>query len=114
MGPRGFLERFRSKKTKSRALGCGFQGCAADRAETPGLEGIPGRLGGELQVPDVEPEAAADAGSDRDDDDVVRGDRGYAEAADQVGRAVDTDEPTESNPTEGPCQKMSRSPALRV
>src|SRR4051794_37670961 len=58
----------------------------------PTLEGIPGRFRRELQVTDIDAEAGSDAGPDRDHDHLVRCNSRHAEAADEVGRAVDAHE----------------------
>ena len=64
------------------------------------LEGVPGRGRRELQVTDIQPKPGADAAADRDDIDGplrnlgVRKHR-HAEAADEVGRAVDPAETPE-------------------
>src|ERR1043166_2220052 len=55
-------------------------------------ERIPRRLRGELQVADIRAETQADAGADRNHHDAVEGQRRHADAADQVGRAVDAGE----------------------
>src|SRR5689334_2737259 len=55
-------------------------------------ERIPGGVGREADVADVGAEAEADAGADRGDDDVAVGGEGGADAADQIGRAVDAGE----------------------
>ena len=53
-------------------------------------ERVPGRARRELEIADIGAKAQADAGSDRNQHDVVRGQRGHPEAADNVGGAIDT------------------------
>src|SRR5688500_13553805 len=55
-------------------------------------ERIPRRLRSELQIADVRAEPQADAGADWNHDDASRGQRRHADAADQIGRAVDAGE----------------------
>src|SRR3954468_7914598 len=52
-------------------------------------EWIPGRVRGEFEIAHIGAEAQADAGTDRDHHDAARGERRHADAADEVGRAVD-------------------------
>src|SRR3954470_23248688 len=66
--------------------------CPGDGSSEPASERVPGRLGRELQVAEVDAEPGPDAGADRHYDHVVRDRRRHAEAADEVGRAVDADE----------------------
>src|SRR4051812_49201117 len=63
------------------------------RATKARSEWIPRRFRRELQVSDVGAEAQADPRADRDDDNTVRGEGRHADAADEIGRAVD---PTEA------------------
>src|SRR5207248_1132367 len=53
---------------------------------------VPGRLRGELEIADIRAEPQANAGADRDHDDAARGQRRHADAADQIGRAIDAGE----------------------
>src|SRR6187551_1459682 len=55
-------------------------------------ERVPGRLRRELEITEISAKPEADTGSDRNHDDVVGGERGHAEAADEVGGAVDAAE----------------------
>src|ERR1700739_1923785 len=57
-----------------------------------GSEWVPGRARGKFQIADIGARAQADAGADRYQHDVIGGERGHAEAADDVGGAVDADE----------------------
>src|SRR5579862_2801930 len=53
------------------------------------LERIPSRVRRELEIADVDAEARTHARADRHDDDAVRGQRGEAEAADEIRGPVD-------------------------
>src|ERR1700688_2603437 len=55
-------------------------------------ERVPARARGKLEVPDISAEPQPDAGTDRHDNDIAGGKRGHAEAADEIGRSVDTGE----------------------
>ncbi|SOR30787.1 protein of unknown function [Methylorubrum extorquens] len=55
-------------------------------------ERVPSRAAGEFQIADIDAEPGADAGADRHHDDAAVGHRRHAEAADEVGRAVDAAE----------------------
>ena len=68
---------------------------------------IPGRMRRELQVADVDAEPRAHPRSDRYDDDSVRGQRGEAEPAHEIGRAVDAAEPPVYSAVTADCRPAS-------
>src|SRR3954451_2204942 len=108
------------------------------RARALGLwasEGVPGWFGGELEVADVDAEPGPEPGADGHDHHLVLGGRRQAEAAHQIGRAVEADEagverldrgqvvdqhhgarpvPADVEAERGACQNTRRWPALRV
>src|ERR1700733_11949861 len=55
-------------------------------------ERVPGRALRKFEIADIGAEPQADAGADRNQHDVVGGERGHAEAADDIGRTVDAGE----------------------
>src|ERR1035441_9363857 len=55
-------------------------------------ERVPARVRGKLEVPDISAEPQPDAGADWHNNNVARGKSGHAEAADEIGRSVDTGE----------------------
>src|SRR5215475_9787378 len=55
-------------------------------------ERVPGRARRIFEIADIGAEPQANAGTDRHQHDIVGGQRRHAEAADDVGRAVDADE----------------------
>src|SRR5437899_12286116 len=55
-------------------------------------EWVPGRARRVFEIADIGAEPQADAGADRHQHDVVGGERGHAEAADDIGGAVDAGE----------------------
>src|SRR3954453_5682425 len=55
-------------------------------------ERVPGRARGVFQIADVGAKPQSDAGADRHQDNIVCGQRGHAEAADDVGGTVDAGE----------------------
>src|ERR1700738_451564 len=63
-----------------------------DGKRARGSERIPGRARGELEIPDIGAEPQPDTGADRHHHDAARGERRHADAADEVGRSVDTGE----------------------
>src|ERR1700751_2120744 len=64
----------------------------ASNQESSASERVPGRARRIFEIADIGAEPQPDAGADRHQHDVVGGERGHAEAADDVGRAVDADE----------------------
>jgi hypothetical protein len=59
-------------------------------------ERVPSRTVGELQVAEIGPESQTDTRADWNHDDIVRGKRRHAEAANEIGRAVDAAEAIEN------------------
>ena len=52
-------------------------------------ERVPGRARRIFEIADIGAEAQAETGADRNQHDVVRGQRGHSETADDIGGAVD-------------------------
>ncbi len=54
-----------------------------------GSERIPGRARREFQITDIGTQSQPDAGADWNQHNAAGGERGHAEAADEIGRAID-------------------------
>src|SRR6202453_169639 len=65
---------------------------AIARRKIRASERVPGRARGIFEIADIGAEAQAETGPDRHQHDIVRRQRGHAEAADNVGRTVDAGE----------------------
>src|SRR5258708_15988400 len=57
--------------------------------KTEASERVPGRVRGELEIPDVGAQPQPDTRSHRPHHDIVRGHRRHAEPADEIARTVD-------------------------
>src|ERR1700756_3774696 len=80
-----------AEKTECHAAGASssFLAVRCYSGDRAGSEWVPGRPVGEFEIADIRAEPHTDTRTDGNDDDPVRGQHGHAEAADEIGRAVD-------------------------